>query len=71
MDWTGGLDWWTGLVDWTGGLTFFFVLKSLLCSLMRPHSPEGLDMMDLTVTEMCAEKPGIVCYKPVKTVKQA
>ena len=20
MDWTGGLDWWTGLVDWTGGL---------------------------------------------------
>ena len=26
VDWTGGLDWWTGLVDWTGGLTFF-VLK--------------------------------------------
>ena len=20
MDWTGGLDWWTGLVDWAGGL---------------------------------------------------
>ena len=19
MDWSGGLDWWTGLVDWTGG----------------------------------------------------
>ena len=22
LDWTGGLDWWTGPVDWTGGLTF-------------------------------------------------
>ena len=20
LDWTGGLDWWTGPVDWTGGL---------------------------------------------------
>ena len=23
MDWTGGLDWWTGLVDWTGGLDWW------------------------------------------------
>ena len=30
MDWTGGLDQWTGLVDWTGGLhwwTDIFMLK--------------------------------------------
>ena len=33
LDWTSGLDWWTGLVDWTGGLDywtrflfFFFIL---------------------------------------------
>jgi len=23
VDWTGGLDWWTGLVDWTGGLDWW------------------------------------------------
>ena len=23
MDWTGGLDWWIGLVDWTGGLDYW------------------------------------------------
>ena len=23
MDWTSGLDWWTGLVDWTGGLDWW------------------------------------------------
>jgi len=23
MDWTGGLDWWTGLVDWTSGLDWW------------------------------------------------
>jgi len=28
LDWTGGLDWWTGPVDWTGGLTFFALLFS-------------------------------------------
>ena len=53
VDWTGGLDWWTGLVDWTGELTFF-VLKSLLCSLVRPHSPVGLDMMHFSLY-----KPGL------------
>ena len=39
--WTGGLDRWTGLVDWTGGLTFF-MLKSLVCPLMKPRSHVGL-----------------------------
>ena len=29
MDWTGGLDWWTGLVDWTGGLTLKLILSFL------------------------------------------
>ena len=23
LDWTGGLDWWTGLVDWIGGLDWW------------------------------------------------
>ena len=23
MDWTGGLDWWTGLLDWTAGLDWW------------------------------------------------
>ena len=23
LDWTGGLDWWTGLVDWTSGLDWW------------------------------------------------
>ena len=23
LDWTGRLDWWTGLVDWTGGLDWW------------------------------------------------
>ena len=23
VDWTGELDWWTGLVDWTGGLDWW------------------------------------------------
>ena len=34
VDWTGGLDWWTGLVDWTGGLTLkiiFTLLIKLTC----------------------------------------
>ena len=26
LDWTGGLDWWTGLVDWTGGLDWWIRL---------------------------------------------
>ena len=52
-DWTGGLDWWTGLVDWTGRLTFF-VLKLLLCSLMRLCSSLGLAMMHVMV-----DKPGL------------
>jgi len=31
VDWTGGLDWWTGPVDWTGGLdwwTDIFCIKN-------------------------------------------
>ena len=38
MDWTGGLDWWTGLVDWTGGLT----LKSIFMASNKTHWPVGL-----------------------------
>ena len=42
MDWTGGLDWWTGLVtglvDWTGGLT----LKSLFMASNKTYWPLGL-----------------------------
>ena len=30
MDWTGGLDWWTGLVDWTGGLDWWTGLTGLV-----------------------------------------
>ena len=45
-------------MDWTGGLTFF-VLKSLLCSLMRPHSPEGLDVIHFSL------------YKPGHTILSA
>ena len=29
LDWTGGLDRWTGPVDWTGGLTFKLILGVL------------------------------------------
>ena len=36
MDWTGELDWWTDI----------FGAKITLCmSLMRPHSPVGLDIL--------------------------
>ena len=39
---------WTGLVDWTGGLDWwtdiFYAKKSLVCPLMKPHSPVGLAM---------------------------
>ena len=38
MDWTGGLDWWTGLVDWTGGLT----LKIIFTLSNDTHLPVGL-----------------------------
>ena len=34
VDWTGGLDWWTGLVDWTGGLDWWTGLvdwTTILC----------------------------------------
>jgi len=48
LDWTGGLDWWTGPVDWTGGLTFFALLFSqnrLTCNalhscMMRYNNPK-------------------------------
>jgi len=30
VDWTGGLDWWTGLVDWTGGLTLKIIFMLLM-----------------------------------------
>ena len=36
LDWTSGLDWWTGLVDWTGGLdwwTDIFYAKNHFCDL--------------------------------------
>ena len=31
MDWTCGLDWWTGLVDWTGGLDLWTGLVDWTC----------------------------------------
>ena len=36
MDWTGGLDWWTGLVDWIGGGTggLIFYAKNHFCALL-------------------------------------
>ena len=36
LEWTSGLDWWTGLVDWTGGLdwwTDIFCAKNHFCAL--------------------------------------
>ena len=57
---------WTGLVDWTGELTFF-VLNSLLCSLMRPHSPVGLDMNWYSLVAWCTY-PRNEIYKPGHTV---
>ena len=50
MDWTGGLDWWT---------------KSLLCSLVRPHSPVGLAMMHFSLY-----KPGHTNYSVCVDVKE-
>ena len=49
MDWTGGLDWWTGLVDWTGRLDWWTDIFCAKITLMRPHSPVGLDMMHFSL----------------------
>ena len=27
MEWTGGVDWWTGGLDWTGGVDWWTGLK--------------------------------------------
>ena len=43
MDWTGGLDWWTGLVDWTGGLDWWTGLK-IIFMLFNENSPIGLHL---------------------------
>jgi len=32
LDWTSGLDWWTGLVDWTSGLTFYVLKITIVIS---------------------------------------
>ena len=32
MDWTDGLDWWTGLMDWTGGLDWWTGVKTMFMS---------------------------------------
>ena len=33
LDWTTGLDYWTGLLDWTTGLTFFATKNQfMLCN---------------------------------------
>ena len=37
MDWTGGLDWWTGPVHWTGGLDWWTDTKNELSN--EAHSP--------------------------------
>ena len=44
VGWTGGLDWWTGLVDWTGGLDWWtgplYCAMNLMC---MPIHWTGLD----------------------------
>ena len=46
VNWTGGLDWWTGLVDWTGGLDWWTDIKNLF--LMRLTRLKGCMMHDIT-----------------------
>ena len=36
-------------MNWSGGLIIFFMLKKLLCSLMRPNSPSVLVMMHFSL----------------------
>ena len=51
MDWTGGLDWWTGLVDWTSGRDWWtglvdwtgeLTLKVIFMLSNETHSPVEL-----------------------------
>ena len=43
LDWTGGLDWWTGLVDWIGGLDWWTELK-IIFMLFNENSPVELHL---------------------------
>ena len=59
MDWTGGLDWWTGLVDWTGGLDWWTGLVDWT---------GGLDWWTLKIISMLFNKtysPVELCGNPV------
>ena len=42
LDWTGGLDWWTGLVDWTGGLDWWTDTKNHFYASNEIHMPIGM-----------------------------
>ena len=42
MDWTGGLDWWTGLVDWNGGLDWWTNTKNHFYASNETYLPVGL-----------------------------
>ena len=45
VDWTGGLDWWTGLVDWTGGLDWWTDTKNHFYAPNKTYSPVGLHVV--------------------------
>ena len=40
VDWTSGLDWWTGLMDWASGLTLNFKMILRFCN--ETHLSVGL-----------------------------
>ena len=42
VDWTGGLDWWIGLVDWTGGLDWWTDIKKNFTLSDETHLPMEL-----------------------------
>ena len=45
VDWTGGLDWWTGLVDWTGGLDWWTDTKNHFYAPNKTYLPVGLHVV--------------------------
>ena len=42
VDWTSGLDWWTGLVDWNGGLDWWTDTKNHFYASNETYLPVGL-----------------------------
>ena len=47
LDWTGGLDWWTGLVDWTGGLdtkNHFYAFLTSISRMRTTHMPQTVTL---------------------------